>query len=129
MATTRNDWVTGPSAADITFYQNDATEIKFYPFGTTPADLPAAFASYNYIIDVWQGTAFGTLLLTSTGSAPITTSINTGTGLVTFTLPRANALALTWTSPQSYDIREIDNAGGIETLLAGTVTLVTRGSV
>ncbi len=116
----------GPSPVDLSIYQNDDSVIAFYPYGVgvTP---PAGFSGYTYTIDVWDGLNSSVLLLTSSGGSPqFATAVNTGTGLVTFTLARSTALSLAWSNAKYYDIRETIS-GVNTTLIAGSLSLLLRG--
>lgn len=125
-----NDIDTEPDAIRLTVYQNDDSDIEWFPFGETLADIPEDFADYDYIIDVWQGENFETLLLTSNPAVDphlITTSRNDATGMITFRFPRSVMLAFSIVEDMRYDVREIEpGVDGQELTIFGGVFQVTR---
>lgn len=123
---------TGPEPIPLTVYQNDDSALEWFPFGETLADIPESFASYDYIIDVWEGEDSSTLLLTSDAAVDphlIETSRNDATGLITFTFPRSVMLAFAIGSDMRYDVREIDPDGKALTIFAGVFSVTTRGTI
>lgn len=128
---------TGPEPIPMTVYQNDDSDVDWFPFGETLADIPEDFADYSYIIDVWQGEWVDgetELLLTSNVEVDphsITTLRNDATGMITFRFPRSIMLAFSIVDDMRYDVREIEPGvdGRNETIFGGVFNVKRRGSV
>jgi len=131
-----NDIDTEPEAIRLTVYQNDDSDLEWFPFGEALADIPEDFADYDYILDVWQGkwTESTPLLLTSNPAVDphlITVSRNDATGMITFRFPREVMLAFNIVDDMRYDVREIEP--GVEgqelTIFAGVFRVTVRGTI
>lgn len=121
---------TGPEGVPLTVYQNDDSDVEWFPFGEDVAEVPEDFADYGYFIDVWQGLNSGTKLLTSEGGSPqIETDRDDETGMITFRFPRETMLAFSIIEDMRYDVREVDPDGKDLTIYAGVFAVTVRGSI
>lgn len=121
---------TGPEPIKLTVYQNDDSDVDWFPFGEDVDELPVDFEDYDYYMDVWQGFDHETKLLTSEGGSPsIETTRDNDTGMITFRFPRATMLAFEPVTEMRFDVREVDPDGKDLTLFAGTFEVTVRGSI
>lgn len=122
----RTDWDSVPAPIDASIYQGSDQPLVFYPYGTTFADYPASWSStYSYYLEVYDESAPGTILL---GGAILGTN-NGSTGAVSFAIARATRMALDWTAPKKYQVREVVAAATVDAPIAGTFTLLLAKDV
>ncbi len=127
MAEIRKDLTLGPNPVDISVYQGEST-ISWWPFGKD-LTVPADFADYNWIMDVFDQSDPSTPILTSDGvGADIDTSRDDVEGKFTFTIPHALGITIDWTT-KLYDVREVPPTGPTEPIYAGAFNVITRGNV